>query len=314
MTLYFPLILLVICVGCSRQQEKETLRKSATNNFVASLNVKSSALNHSTSKSGDPAPTFTFDMAEVERLTAGFAEETELITKIKAGIPLSSNELIELINAYNGKQEQLLNIMRDGYYWQRTTASLYLDYLHMATGLATEAGPIFYKAELADAYDHFGTPENTKRLLAMADELDNPNINDFTSKAKFLRECGSYGNIQRAAASRVMYKNPEKAAEMYLKAVSTEHKSFLPPMLDAAKMYRMADKTEKAIEILTELVNMPAEKKYIVPDITDEGKPMTEKIRTILIALSDQAVEEGKIMLENFKHYHLLEQKEYISQ
>jgi len=308
MKLYLPLILLVICFGCSRQPENKVVHKSATNNFVASSNVKSSVLNHSTSKSGDPASTSSFDMGEVERLTIGFSEESELITKIKTGIPISSNELRDLVNAYNGKQEQLLNIMRDGYYWRENTAALYIDYLHMATGLATEVGPIFYKAELADAYAHYGSPENMEKLVSLAQNLEKPKLENYSKKHKFLKENDAFINLMRKATMGIKHKDPEAAAEMYLKAVDTENKSFLSPMINAAIMYRMADKTEKAIEILTELVNMPPEKKYIVPEVTVNGEPMPEFGKAIIILDNDRAVEKGKKKLE--KYMRLLKEEE----
>ena len=308
MKLYLPLILLVICFGCSRQPENKVVHKSATNNFVASSNVKSSVLNHSTSKSGDPASTSSFDMGEVERLTIGFSEESELITKIKTGIPISSNELHDLVNAYNGKQEQLLNIMRDGYYWRENTAALYIDYLQMATDLATEVGPIFYKAELADAYAHYGSPENMEKLVSLAQNLEKPKLENYSEKHKFLKENDAFINTMRKATMGIKHKDPEAAAEMYLKAVDTENKSFLSPMINAAIMYRMADKTEKAIEILTELVNMPPEKKYIVPEVTVNGEPMPEFGKAIIILDNDRAVEKGKKKLE--KYMRLLKEEE----
>jgi len=305
---YVLLMTIIVFTGCSKEPENEVLHESSSNAFVNMLEQGTAPSETSVPHSSVPASTSSFDMAEVERLTAGFAEESELITKIKTGIPISSNELRDLVNAYNGKQEQLLNIMRDGYYWRENTAALYIDYLHMATGLATEVGPIFYKAELADAYAHYGSPENIEKLVSLAQNLEKPKLENYSEKHKFLKENDAFINTMRKATMGIKHKDPEAAAEMYLKAVDTENKSFLSPMINAAIMYRMADKTEKAIEILTELVNMPPEKKYIVPEVTVNGEPMPEFGKAIIILDNDRAVEKGKKKLE--KYMRLLKEEE----
>jgi len=145
--------------------------------------------------------------------------------------------------------------------------------------------------------------------IELAKNLEKPTMDNYAEKHKFLKENDAFINTMRKATMGIKHKDPEAAAEMYLKAVDTEHSSFLPPMIDAAEMYYRAGKTEKAIEILTELVNMPPEKKYIVPEVTVHGKPMPEFGKAFIILRSDRAVKNGKRALEKYKLFLQKEQQ-----
>jgi len=168
----------------------------------------------------------------------------------------------------------------------------YLRFLELAEPeLTQKLGKFGYKEEIAGYYMKWSVEG---KLTKIAEELKFPDLSDYPDEKTFRKELLHYSQIIIFAAGRA--RDPEIAAELYLKSSTDEYDTYLSTKVDAAEEYIKAYKKEKARELLEKVINTPKEKLDYIKPIA--GEPVSIFSRARRKKRNENAIKKARKILK----------------